>query len=163
MICFRQIVTGKTRASENQYSFIWKSSIRIWLFHILSSLIRPDDSDIKGQNLIYEANVQKQKSVPQKLNSSKILSSQRDSDSVSCKNYSNTLTNILILKVQWIFSSNCHRINKYSISIFKNLSSFPTVAAMTGSSVSNGLQNGNSANGTAATVNGCWTVGLINR
>jgi len=36
------------------------------------------------------------------------------------------------------------------------------IAAMTGSSVSNGLQNGNSANGTAATVNGCWTVGLIN-
>ena len=61
-----------------------------------------------------------------------------------------------------IFSSNRQRENKYSI-IFKNLSSFPTVAAMTGSSVSNGLQNGNSANGTAATVNGCWTVGLINR
>ena len=82
----------------------------------VSSIIRPDeDSDIKGKNLIYEANVQKQKSASQKINST------------------------------------------------KNLSSFSTVAAMTGSSVSNGLQNGNSANGTAATVNGCWTVGLINR
>ena len=88
-----------------------------FLSHSLSLLIRPDadDSDIKGKNLIYEANVQKQKSVSQKLNSS------------------------------------------------KNLPSLLTVAAMTGSSVSNGLQNGNSANGTAATVNGCWTVGLINR
>ena len=59
-----------------------------FISHSLSFLIRPDtdDSDIKGKNLIYEANVQKQKSVPQKLNSSKNLSSQKDSDSVSCKN-----------------------------------------------------------------------------
>ena len=33
---------------------------------------------------------------------------------------------------------------------------------MTGSTVTNGHQNGSSANGTAATINGCWTVGLIN-
>ena len=74
------------------------------------------DSEIKGKNLIFEANV--------KQKSQKFLPT-KDAD--------------------------------------KKLPSLHTVAAMTGSTVTNGLQNGSSANGTAATVNGCWTVGLINR
>ena len=61
----------------------------------------------------------------------------------------------LIYEANVQYNSNNNRVSKR----------FQTsVAAMTGSSVSNGNghANGNGTNGTAATERGCWTIGLIN-